>query len=84
MIMKFGLFNREKLIPAFGENLYKLLIESLKAYTYKPEDRYKVEGCDYHFINVPNIVGSEYKAFQFVIFGQTDEIITLGYYSTIK
>lgn len=82
--MKFQLFNEEKMIPAFGKRLHNAVVESLKACTYNSADRYKINVGGYDFINVPNVQGHSGCMFQFVVFGQANEVITLGYYSTIN
>ena len=67
--MRFALRNKTKLINAFDEDYYNLLIESLKQYFANNETihSYSIEGEKCQFIDVPN----EKKY----------DVLTLAYYS---
>lgn len=73
--MRFALRNKSKLIKAFGEDYYKLLISSLTAYT--------IEGYTYEFINIPNVQPSADSNFQFAIVGKQYDVLHVAYYSAI-
>ena len=55
--MRFALRNKSKLIKAFGEDYYKLLISSLTAFAKSNREiaAYTIEGYTYEFINIPNV-----------------------------
>ncbi len=52
--MRFALRNKSKLIKAFGEDYYKLLMSSLTAFAKSNREiaAYTVEGYTYEFINI--------------------------------
>lgn len=79
--LEFKLYNETMVKHAFGKDYHRLIEDCLKAYTYTPKDRYKIGGCDYDFVDVPN-VRNKGAMLQFAIFGESDGIMTLAYYSS--
>lgn len=55
--MRFALRNKSKLIKAFGEDYYKLLVSSLTSFAKSNREiaAYTVEGYTYEFISIPNV-----------------------------
>ena len=66
--MRFALRNKSKLIKAFGEDYYKLLISSLTAFAKR---------------NIPNVQPSADSNFQFAIVGKQYDVLHVAYYSAI-
>lgn len=81
--MRFALRNKTKLINAFDEDYYNLLIESLKQYFANNETihSYSVEGEKYQFIDIPNVQPQTDSFFQFAIIEKKYDVLTLAYYS---
>ena len=83
--MRFALRNKSKLIKAFGEDYYKLLMSSLTAFAKSNREiaAYTVEGNTYEFINIPNVQPNADSNFQFAIVGKMYDVIHVAYYSAI-
>lgn len=83
--MRFALRNKSKLIKAFGEDYYKLLISSLTAFAKSNREIvvYTVEGYTFEFINIPNIQPNADSNFQFAIVGKRYDVMHVAYYCVI-
>lgn len=83
--MRFALRNKSKLIKAFGEDYYKLLISSLTAFAKSNREiaAYTIEGYTSEFINIPNVQPSADSNFQFAIVGKQYDVLHVAYYSAI-
>lgn len=83
--MRFALRNKAKLIKAFGESYYSLLVHSLEAYAKGRKDinTYNLEGTDYELIDVPSVQPNTDSCFQFVVVGRLYDVVRVAYYSAI-
>jgi len=83
--MRFALRNKPKLVKAFGEDYYNLIVESLRKYFSDRStiEKYKIDGVNYEFINVPNIQHNTDSFFQFAIINNKYDVVMLAYYSAI-
>lgn len=80
--MRYALRNKDKLIHAFDEPFYNLLIASLKAYTYRQED-VKVmirQGKSYRMLQVPNLQASKNTIFEFIIVGGKYDVLQVAFF----
>lgn len=82
--MRLVLRNKDKIVNAFGEDYYELLISSIKSYQYNPDDRYEIKGTGHEFINVPSSQSKSDAMFQFAITKEMYDVIVLAYYSAIS
>lgn len=83
--MRFALRNKTKLIKAFDESYYNLLMESLKQHFKNSEEiqMYSIEGEKYQIIDVPNIQPNTDNCFQFAVVRVKYDVLTLAYYSCL-
>lgn len=83
--MRFALRNKTKLIKSFGEDYYKLLIDSLTAFAKRKTEitTYTIEGYNYEFVDIPNIQPKTVSYFQFAIVGSRYDVVHVAYYSAV-
>ena len=81
--MRFALRNKTKLIKAFDESYYNLLMDSLKQHIANNEtiQGYSIEGEKYQIIDVPNAQPNTDSFFQFAVVRVKYDVLTLAYYS---
>lgn len=83
--MRFSLRKKGKIINTFGEDYYKLLMNSLKAYFYNRGnfEEHDIEGYSYPFLFVPSVQPNTDTEFQFAVVSKTFNVYNLSYFSAV-